>query len=203
MQAIAALRRVLPLLLLGACLLADRAAAQMYWWEDGEGNLHFTDAPRHGGYRRYEPPPIRPRAGRHDPSWLRRSWAWDADILRAGRKLEVSPALVKAVIHCESAFDPDAVSHRGASGLMQLMPTTARQMGVGDPFDPAENILGGTRYLKHLLGRFGEVELAVAAYNAGPEAVRQHRGVPPFRETRSYVRNVIGLYQQYRRDFAR
>jgi soluble lytic murein transglycosylase len=198
-----ALRRASCLLLLAGCLWPAGAAAQMYFWQDERGDLHFTDQPRHKGFQRYEPPPLRPQAARYDPTWLGRSWAWDADILRAGRKHEISPALVKAVIHAESAFDPDARSRRGASGLMQLMPLTARQMGVADPFDPAQNIQGGTRYLKHLIGRFGDLELAVAAYNAGPEAVRRHRGVPPYRETRSYVRNVIGLYQQYRRDFTR
>jgi soluble lytic murein transglycosylase len=198
------LRRISHLLLVAACLWPSGAAAQaMFVWKDARGDLHFADYRAHPGYERYELPPVRPQAYRYDPAWLDRSWAWDADILRAGRKLEVSPALVKAVIHAESAFDPDARSRKGASGLMQLMPVTARQMGVQDPFDPAQNILGGTRYLKHLMGRFGDLELAVAAYNAGPEAVRRHRGVPPYRETRSYVRNVIGLYQQYRRDFTR
>ena len=203
MQAISVLYRISCLLLLAGCLWPAGAAAQMYAWKDANGDLHFTDTPRHKGYKPYEPPPLRPQAASYDPSWLGRSWAWDADILRAGRKLEVSPALVKAVIHAESAFDPDATSRKGARGLMQLMPVTARQMGVADPLDPAQNILGGTRYLKHLMGRFGDLELAVAAYNAGPEAVRRHGGVPPYRETRSYVRNVIGLYQQYRRDFTR
>jgi soluble lytic murein transglycosylase-like protein len=203
MYAIRALCRASCLLLLAACLRPAAAAAQMYYWQDERGDLHFTDQPRHAGFKRYELPPMRPQAARYDPSWLGRSWAWDADIMRAGRKLEVSPALVKAVIHAESAFDPDARSRRGAGGLMQLMPVTAREMGVHDRFDPAQNILGGTRYLKDLMLRFGDVELAVAAYNAGPEAVRRHGGVPPYRETRTYVRNVIGLYQQYRRDFTR
>jgi len=190
-------------LLLAACLCPAGAAAEMYAWKDSNGDMHFTDTPRHAGYKRYEPPPIRPQAARYDPRWLGRSWAWDADILRAGRKHEVSPALIKAVIHAESAFDPDATSRVGAGGLMQLMPVTAREMGVRDRFNPAQNITGGTRYLKHLMGRFGDLELAVAAYNAGPEAVRRHGGVPPYRETRAYVRNVLGLYKQYRSEFAR
>jgi soluble lytic murein transglycosylase len=197
------LRRTLSVLLLAACLGPARAGAEIYAWKDENGDLHFADERLHAGYTRYELPPIRPRAGRYDPSWLGRSWAWDADILRAGRRHEISPALIKAVIHAESAFDPDATSRVGASGLMQLMPVTAREMGVADRFDPAQNILGGTRYLKHLMGRFGDLELAVAAYNAGPEAVKRHGGVPPYRETRTYVRNVLGLYKQYRRDFAR
>jgi soluble lytic murein transglycosylase len=203
MHANPTLRRAFCLLLLAGCLWPVPAAAQVYFWQDDNGDLHFADAPRHAGFKRYELPPLQPRAARYDPSWLNRRWAWDADILRAGRKHEISPALVKAVIHAESAFDPDATSRKGASGLMQLMPVTARQMGVADPFDPAQNVMGGTRYLKQLLGRFGDLELAVAAYNAGPEAVKRHQGVPPYRETRSYVRNVIGLYQQYARDFTR
>jgi soluble lytic murein transglycosylase len=203
MQTPASIPCIARLLLLAACLWPAAAGAEMYAWTDKNGDMHFSDAPRHAGYKRYEPPPIRPQAARYDPRWLGRAWAWDADILRAGRKHEVSPALIKAVIHAESAFDPDATSRVGAGGLMQLMPVTAREMGVRDRFDPAQNISGGTRYLKHLMGRFGDLELAVAAYNAGPEAVRRHGGVPPYRETRAYVRNVLGLYKQYRRDFAR
>lgn len=203
MHTLRTFRRAGCLLLLAACLGPASARAQMYYWQDARGDLHFTDQPRHSGFKRYELPPMRPQAARYDPSWLGRSWAWDADIKRAGRRCEVEPALVKAVIHAESAFDPDARSRRGAGGLMQLMPVTAHRMGVADRFNPAQNILGGTRYLKDLMERFGDVELAVAAYNAGPEAVRRHGGVPPYRETRTYVRNVIGLYQQYRRDFAR
>ena len=102
----------------------------------------------------------------------------------------VDPLLVHAVIAVESAHRPDAVSPAGAEGLMQLMPRTARMLGVGDPFDPRENVEAGVAYLRRLHDEFGTV-LALAAYNAGPGAVREHGGIPPFAQTRRYVRSVL------------
>ena len=99
--------------------------------------------------------------------------------------------LVRAVIQAESAFNPRAVSPKGALGLMQLMPATAKELGVRDPFDPAQNIRAGVAYLKHLLARYSNnEEMALAAYNAGPEAVRKYGAVPPYRETRSYIARI-------------
>ena len=102
--------------------------------------------------------------------------------------------MIEAIIENESAFDSKATSSAGARGLMQLMPQTADALGVTDSYDATQNIRGGTRYLRSLLDRFGKVELAVAAYNAGPEAVQKYGGIPPYEETRSYVRNVLASY---------
>ncbi len=107
----------------------------------------------------------------------------------------VDPALVEAIIANESGFDPYARSSAGARGLMQLMPQTAAALGVDDPDDPAQNVRGGTRYLRSLLDRFGDVRLAVAAYNAGPAAVARYGGIPPFAETERYVRSVLSSYR--------
>jgi len=109
----------------------------------------------------------------------------------AARLHQVSPDLVKAIIAVESEFDQWAVSSKGARGLMQLMPDTARRLGVADSFDARQNIFGGTQYLRMLLDQFGgDVDLALAAYNAGPTAVLRYGGIPPYRETRGYVQKV-------------
>ena len=119
----------------------------------------------------------------------------------AARKHGVPPAFIKGVIAAESAFQPAAVSPKGAVGLMQLMPETAREMGAADPQDPAQNIEAGTSYLKFLLRRYGQngngLQRAVAAYNAGPGNVDKYRGIPPFKETRGYVKRVLGFYRYF------
>lgn len=109
---------------------------------------------------------------------------------------QVDPALIEAIVQNESGFDAKATSSAGARGLMQLMPQTAASLGVSDSYDPAQNVRGGTRYLRGLLDRFGDVELAVAAYNAGPSAVERYGGVPPYAQTQEYVRNVMARYRQ-------
>ena len=123
----------------------------------------------------------------------------DADlqpvIARHADTHQLDPRLVQAVIQVESGYNAQAVSRVGAMGLMQLMPGTARDLAVANAYDPDENVRGGTAYLRRMLDRFrGSLEMAVAAYNAGPEAVERYRGIPPYRETRDYVRRVLALY---------
>lgn len=122
----------------------------------------------------------------------------EALIRRTARRYRVDPHLVKAVVAAESNFDTLAVSEKGAQGLMQLMPATAREMGVQRPFRPSENIQGGVRYLKTLLERYEAVDLALAAYNAGPVAVDRYGGIPPYAETETYVKRVLRFYREYR-----
>jgi soluble lytic murein transglycosylase-like protein len=125
--------------------------------------------------------------------------AYDAIIAEASTEYGVDPELVRAVIRVESQFDPRAESGAGAKGLMQLMPILSRELGVQDPFNPRENIFGGVRYLSRLLDRHnGDVTLALASYNAGPRNVARYRGVPPFRETRGYVKRIRGAMAEAR-----
>ena len=122
---------------------------------------------------------------------------FDTLIREASRREGVDPALVKAVVQAESAFDPNAVSSAGAKGLMQLTDSTARSLGVANSFDPAQNVAAGVKYLKQLLGRYdGDTTRALAAYNAGPGAVDRYSGVPPYAETRGYVQRVLQLKDQ-------
>ena len=117
-----------------------------------------------------------------------RGYAARREVEAIGLDADAFEDLFAALIWVESAFDPRAVSHAGAMGLGQLMPETARRLGVADPFDPLENLDGAARYLIAQLGRFGRVDHALAAYNAGPERVAEHRGIPPFQETQQFVR---------------
>jgi len=116
-------------------------------------------------------------------------------IARVAREEGVDESLVRAVVQAESGGNPNAVSPKGAMGLMQLMPRTAEAMGVSNPFDPEQNLRGGVRLLKGLLNEFGDVRLALAAYNAGGPAVRQYGGVPPYAETQRFVQRVLQLWQ--------
>jgi hypothetical protein len=125
---------------------------------------------------------------------------YDQHIIKASQTYQVEAALIKAVIMAESGYNPKAVSHKGAQGLMQLMPSTAKWLGVRDAFDPVLNIDGGVRYLRRLLDRFdGDVQLALAAYNAGSRYVRKYGGVPPFKATHIYIKKVMKYRKSYRK----
>jgi soluble lytic murein transglycosylase-like protein len=170
---------------------------QVYFYRDRNGVMHFTDAPvdekfkpfkitatvykvGHMGGARLAPETIRPF------------------INQAASRYRLEPSLILAVIKAESAFNPKAVSWAGARGLMQLMPQTADMLGVADSFDARQNILGGSRYLRMMMDQFGDLKLALAAYNAGPHRVTQAGGIPNIRETRNYVKRVLRYYRQYK-----
>ncbi|MCL1927033.1 MAG: lytic transglycosylase domain-containing protein [Syntrophorhabdaceae bacterium] len=175
--------------------------ADIYRYEDPEGVVHFSNMKHNKEYRLYmrEIPSASPlyktqgRKGGYDRN------SWLSEYVKHYCKVHgMSPALVHAIIKAESDGRRTAVSSKGAQGMMQLMPFTSVQMDVKDPFDPLENVEGGIKYLKGLLVAFdGNITKAVAAYNAGPNAVRKHGGVPPYKETREYVKRVLTLYRQY------
>jgi soluble lytic murein transglycosylase-like protein len=120
-------------------------------------------------------------------------------IIRAANRHDVDPALVKAIIMAESGYNPNAISKKGAKGLMQLMPSTAEALGVEDVFNPEQNISGGVRYFKRLVNRFdGDVKLALAAYNAGSKKVRHYQGIPPYKSTQYYIKKVFKYYNLYK-----
>jgi soluble lytic murein transglycosylase-like protein len=167
------------------------AAADIYRYRDENGVWHFTNVRSDVRYRLY----IRsyPRMG---VDYIK---DYEGIIKQASQRFNVESSLIKAVIKAESDFNHRAVSQKGAQGLMQLMPGTADAMRVDNPFNPEENIFGGTRYLSLMLSRFkNDTRLALAAYNAGPEKVEDHRGVPPYAETRSFIDKVLQYYTQYR-----
>jgi soluble lytic murein transglycosylase-like protein len=138
-------------------------------------------------------------AGRIEKTTPSRSVLFHPIIDRAATQYQVDPALVRAIIFAESGYNPTAVSNRGAMGLMQLMPSTAKAMGVEDCFDPEHNIYGGVKYFKKLFNQFGgDVKLALAAYNAGSRKVREFNGVPPFRATERYIQKVLKYYDIYK-----
>ena len=188
---------------------ATAGASGVFKYVDADGTVHFTDAPTDRRFREIRVPTSRVRLNYYPSPKSLRALArtplaspappeeYDAIIGDIARLYGVPAALVKAVIRAESRFDARAVSSKGAQGLMQLMPGTADMMGVEDPFEPRDNVGGGVRYLRQLLDRFGDPVWAVAAYNAGPEAVDRHGGIPPYPETREYVRRVMSYYRDY------
>jgi soluble lytic murein transglycosylase-like protein len=177
------MRIAAPSLLLLALLLPGQSHGEVFVVRQQNGTLLFTD----------QPPP-----GRAAPTAA--SAAFGDAIAAAAARHGVDPLLVHAVIRAESAYDPKALSPRGAAGLMQLMPETAKRYGVVDRFDPAQNVEGGARYLRDLIGMFeGDLSLALAAYNAGEAAVLRYGGrIPPYAETRDYVVRVRAAYERLR-----
>ncbi len=174
--------------------------ADIYKYIDGNGHIYLTDKPKHSGYRlilKSRKELRKPRVDYQNMETNRQRFA--LAIADVARSHDMPEGLIHAVIATESAYDPDAVSRAGAVGLMQLMPETAKRYGVTNLRDPAANLSGGTRYLKDLLEHFdNDLELALAGYNAGENAVEKYGNqVPPFVETQSYVRKVIKLYEQY------
>ena len=177
------------------------ARADIYMYRDTRGGLHFSNAPTEPQYQYYMPD-LRGwkaarwgSAGRIDGA---RRKAYDKLINEVARRHHVDTALVKAVIRAESDFVPQAVSPKGALGLMQLMPATARLRGVWRVFEPRENVEGGVAHLRYLLDRYnGNLRLALAAYNAGEKAVDAHGGVPPYPETWDYLTRVLRFRDSY------
>ena len=173
------------------------ARADIYSFVDEAGVTHFSNVPTDGRYRLVLAAPPEPAAAASgDTQWLSRSRAFDPYIESAAREAQVQPQLVRAIIVVESAFNPKAVSRKGAVGLMQLLPATARRYGASNAFDPEQNIHAGTRYLRDLIARYGNnLELVLAAYNAGADAVERYgKHIPPYSETRQYVPAVLSIY---------
>ncbi|MDM8549245.1 lytic transglycosylase domain-containing protein [Desulfobacterales bacterium HSG2] len=169
-------------------------SADIYRYIDKEGVMHFTNVPTSSRYHLY----IKGRYSSNDYSSSYADWTtkYDHFITEASEMYDLSFPLLKAIIKVESNFNPRAISKKGAQGLMQLMPGTAKLVDVYNPFDPWQNIRGGARYLKMLMNRFDErLEWALAGYNAGPERVVRHKGIPPIKETRNYVKKVMEYYR--------
>jgi soluble lytic murein transglycosylase-like protein len=183
-------------------------AGELYSFVDADGVVHFTNAPSDSRYRRVHRATEVAGVYRSAPrvstislaSVLRTQERFVAHVKAAAAKYKLPEALLLAVMAVESNFDPRAVSEKGAMGLMQLMPATAKDMFVGDTYDPEQNIEGGARYLRILANQYGgDMVRTLAAYNAGPEAVRRAGDtVPDIPETREYVRKVVALYQSYK-----
>jgi soluble lytic murein transglycosylase-like protein len=188
-------------------LLTGTASADIYVYTDEDGVMHITNQPDGSrAWQRYmetaDPEIRRPREGvvpvaAHDSNPDRYS-RYDAYILEAALLYQMPEAFIRAVIKVESDYDPNVVSWAGAQGLMQLMPQTAARMEVTDSFDPRQNILGGTRYLRYLANLFqGDLVLTIAGYHAGEGAVLRYQGVPPYSTTHGYIRRVIEHYYRF------
>ena len=181
------------------CLVLQLVWAQdVYMSVGADGTISFTDSPNQDEefvvFDVNGPPPTRNQVTNKNFPKIDQ---FDALIVAASKKHLLSAALIKAVVMAESGMNPNAKSHAGAQGLMQLMPATAKGLGVENPWDPAQNINGGSKYLRKNIDRFGDVRLALAAYNAGPGNVLKYKGIPPFEETQVYVERVMDLYEMF------
>ncbi len=181
--------------LLVLCSIGVGRAGSIYSFVDERGVWHFSNVPTDPRYGLASP-------SRHiSPHVLRNYSEFEEIISEAATRYGLDPDLIRAIIQIESGWIPDARSSKGAIGLMQLMPETSSNLAVSNPLDPRANIRGGTKYLSRLLERFrGNLVLALAAYNAGPEKVERYKGIPPYPETRRYVRSVLKQWQKYRSD---
>jgi len=178
-----------------------------YKYREDDGTVWFTDhQPRGANFDDFEflgyhgrPPATASCKGMTPERMEARARRVETPLRHHARRFEVDATLVRAMMAVESCFDRFAISRVGARGLMQLMPETARSLGVGNAFDPEQNIRGGVEYFSRMLERFdGDITHAIAAYNAGPRAVEHYEGVPPYRETRDYVRRVMKRWHEYR-----
>jgi soluble lytic murein transglycosylase len=186
-------RLCLRLVFFGLLLVPAAGYADVYAFRDKDGVIHFTNAPTHGGYRRVM------RDSVTAPATAPIGADYEAVIRSTSDRYSIDADLVRAVIKAESDFNSNARSRKGAMGLMQLMPDTARLYNIGNAFDPVDNIEGGVRHLRMLLERYqGDLHLSLAAYNAGSGAVEKYGGIPPFTETREYVRRVLRFYDAFR-----
>jgi soluble lytic murein transglycosylase len=188
------LSRTAAFLLMMSLTETTAVAENIYSFVDAKGVSHFSNAPTDPRYKKI----AGTRRSSVPPRVFRSSTEVYQAIAQHSDRHRVDPALVRAVIRAESSFDADAVSRKGAIGLMQLMPQTARSLRLSNPYDPQQNISGGVRHLRYLLDRFqGNVPLALAAYNAGETKVSNGR-IPQIAETREYVRRVLRYYQDYK-----
>lgn len=196
------------LILCVGSLLPGAASADIYSYTSEDGAVHFTNVPTDKRFRVVlrtpregsSPERVAPSYGGRAPQSFRHYKTYGAIVDSAAESAQVENALVHAVISAESGYNQNAVSPKGATGLMQLMPATARRYGVTNIYDPVQNIQAGARYLRDLLSMFNnDLRLAVAAYNAGENAVIRHGNrIPPYRETMNYVPKVMGYYSQFK-----
>jgi len=196
--------RILASLFLAGFFGSQSVLAEMYKFTDADGIVHYTNVRpvNQKNVKTFSFPCYASDTRCRLLDWekipLNRQ-AYEIEIRAAAEVFTVEESLIRAIIHAESAYQSDALSPRGAQGLMQLMPATQAELQVADVFDPISNIEGGTLYLSRLLKEFDQsIELAAAAYNAGPGAVHEYGGIPPYKETKEYVRRIKILYRRYR-----